>query len=125
VTKMKSFYKLRKQMQALARVEGDGAVAANGDSWLRSRTTLQPAFHTRHFPPFIESVVYLTRHRMQQWIASESFDLEMEMNYLAIEIIGKILFSADWSGQTKEVREAVETFRTTIQKEAGSLGPSS
>src|SRR4051794_39218805 len=48
-TKVRSFRKLGRQMRALRKIEGDGLVASDGQTWARHRPVVQGSFHARHF----------------------------------------------------------------------------
>src|SRR5262249_27076048 len=56
-TKVKSFPKLRRQMKALHKIEGDGLVVSDGASWARHRPVVQGSFHARHMRAYSERVV--------------------------------------------------------------------
>ncbi|HEY1379118.1 MAG TPA: cytochrome P450 [Gemmataceae bacterium] len=122
-TKVKSFHKLGRQMRALRKIEGDGLVVAEGDTWARHRPVVQGSFHARHFRRYAATIVEYTRRRLDRWPAGESFDLAAEMNELALEIIAKLVFDTDLSGQAARLRDAVHDFRTAMQREADAPVP--
>src|SRR4051812_39384537 len=94
-TKVKSFRKLTRQMRALRKIEGDGLVVSEGDSWARHRPMVQGSFHARHFAPYADVAVQFTQRRIAGWTPGAPFDLANEMNELALQIIGKIVFDED------------------------------
>src|SRR5690606_8595423 len=80
---------------------------------------------SRNFGPYIDRVVERTAGWLDRLAATDWFDLEAEVNDLALEIIGSLLFSADWSGRTRDIRASVERWREKTMKEVSSLGATS
>ncbi len=122
-TKVKSFQKLGRQMRSLRKIEGDGLVVAEGETWARHRPVVQGSFHNRHFGRYADVIVDYTRRRLNGWTAGQPFDLATEMNELALEIIAKLVFDTDLSGQAARLRDAVHSFRAAMQREANSPIP--
>ena len=119
VTKAKSFRKVTRQMRALRKIEGDGLVVSEGASWARHRPLVQGSFHARHFARYADIVVECTRRRIAQWPTDKPFDLAIEMNELALEIIAKLVFDVDVGEQATALRDAVHAFRIVMQRESG------
>lgn len=122
-TKQKSFHKLGRQMRSLRQIEGDGLVVAEGKTWARHRPVVQGSFHARFLQGYARTVVEHTLRRIQRWPVGQPFDLASEMNELAMEIIGKVVFSADLGGDTERLRDAVHKFRAAMQREVSSPLP--
>ncbi len=116
-TKMTSFHKLRRQMKELGKLEGESVNTADGASWRRRRPLVQSAFHARHLERFAGAFVEYTRRRVERWSPGTTFDMTEEMNLLALELIGKVLFDVDWSDRAARLREAVHIFRSQMQRE--------
>lgn len=116
-SKMKSFRRLSRQMNELAKLEGEGVTTSEGEVWRRHRAVVHTAFTANHLERFSRIFVDFTRRRVETWQDGAWFDMTEEMNQLALELIGKVLFDADWSKQSAEIREAVHIFRTHMQKE--------
>jgi cytochrome P450 len=116
-TKVKSFRKLGRQMRSLRKIEGDGLVASEGETWARHRPLVQGSFHNRHFGGYGDVVVEATRRRLDQWPARGGLDLADEMNELALQIIARIVFDLDVAGDAGRFRDAVHAFRTAMQRE--------
>ncbi len=64
-TKVKSFPKVRRQMNALRKIEGEGLVVSDGDIWTRHRPVVQKSFHARHMPEYARIVVEHTLRRLE------------------------------------------------------------
>jgi len=117
VTKVKSFRKLSRQMRSLRKIEGDGLVASEGETWARHRPLVQGSFHNRHFGGYGDIVVESTQRRLDRWPTHGRLDLAEEMNELALEIIARIVFDLDVTGEAGRFRDAVHAFRTAMQRE--------
>lgn len=117
VSKIGSFCKLGRHVRAIAKIEGDGLVVSDGESWARHRPLVQGSFHARHFRQYSATIVDFTRRRIDRWRNGVVFDLAEEMNELALEIIAKIVFDEDMSGESTSLRDAVHVFRTYMQRD--------
>jgi cytochrome P450 len=117
-TKVKSFRKLHRQMQALRKIEGEGLVVSDGPTWTRHRPMVQGSFHARHMRPYAQTVVELTERRLRRWRPNESFDLAADMNELAVEIIARVVFGVDMAEDAARIRDAVQVARTAMQHES-------
>jgi cytochrome P450 len=122
-TKMKSFRKLGRQMTELRKIEGEGLVVSDGETWTRHRPVVQGSFHSRHMKEYAGRVVEHTSRRLGRWSANQPFDLAAEMNELAMEIIAKIVFGIDLSEHVGRLRDAVHVFRAAMQKQMGEAFP--
>ena len=120
-TKVKSFRKVGRQMNALRKIEGEGLVVSDGDIWTRHRPLVQGSFHARHMKEYARVVVEHTQRRLQRWSPGARFDLAEEMNELALEIIAKVVFGVDVSEQATRLRDAIHVARASMQKEMGSM----
>ena len=122
-SKVKSFQKLGRQMRSLRKIEGDGLVVAEGDTWARHRPVVQGSFHNRNFGRYADVIVEYTRRRLDGWATDKPFDIAVEMEELALEIIAKLIFDCDVSGEAARLRGAVHSFRSAMQREANSPIP--
>ena len=120
-TKVKSFRKVGRQMNALRKIEGEGLVVSDGDIWTRHRPLVQGSFHARHMKEYARVVVDHTQRRLERWSPGVSFDLAEDMNELALEIIAKVVFGVDVSEQATRLRDAIHVARASMQKEMGSM----
>lgn len=79
---------------------GNGLIVSDGDLWARQRRMIQPAFQgqaTRGFAPVVRQVNadLLTRWRAHA-DSGEPIDLTHELSSVALEIVLRALFSADF-----------------------------
>ncbi|HEU4439207.1 MAG TPA: cytochrome P450 [Methylomirabilota bacterium] len=85
---------------------GNGLFLAEGDSWLRQRRLLQPAFHRQRVAGYGDVMsAYATRH-VSGWKDGAVVEIHAEMMALTQAIVGKTLFDADVSGDAHEVSQA-------------------
>ncbi|HVS34679.1 MAG TPA: cytochrome P450 [Gemmataceae bacterium] len=122
-TRVKSFRKLGRQMRALRKMEGEGLVVSDGETWARHRPVVQGSFHARHLARYAQIVVEHTLRRLKGWTSGEPFDLAAEMNELALEIIARVVFGVDLAEQAEQLRDAVHVARSAMQREIGSPLP--
>jgi cytochrome P450 len=122
-TKVKSFRKLHRQMQALRKIEGEGLVVSDGSIWSRHRPMVQGSFHARHMRPYADVVVEHTRRRLERWSPNQTFDVAAEMNELALEIIARVVFGVDMADEAGRIRDAVHVARAAMQLEVGAPVP--
>jgi cytochrome P450 len=116
-TKMKSFRRLPKQMNALRKIEGDGLVVSEGAIWKRHRPVVQGIFHHNHFAHHGEVITQITQKRLERWQPNVTFDLCEEMNQLALLITAKLVFDIDLEKEAEQLRVAVHQFRDAMQAE--------
>lgn len=121
VTKVKSFQKLSRQMRSLRKIEGNGLVVAEGESWRRHRPIVQVAFHNRFFARIAQVVVDFTRRRIENWQHGMSLDMAGEMNELALSIIAKVVFDVDWAERAAKLRDSIHVAREAMQREMGGF----
>lgn len=122
-TKVRSFRKLHRQMQALRKIEGEGLVVSDGPTWARHRPLVQGSFHTRHLRPYADVVVDHARRRLERWTPEQPFDLAADMNELALEIIARVVFGVDMADEAARIRDAVHVARAAMQREVGAPVP--
>jgi cytochrome P450 len=122
-TQVKSFRKLGRQMWALRKIEGEGLVVSDGETWARHRPVVQGSFHARHMTPYAQLVVEHTLRRLTRWMPDAPFDIAAEMNELALEIIARVVFGADLADQAARLRDAVHVARAAMQREVSSPAP--
>jgi cytochrome P450 len=118
--KMKSFRRLPKQMNALRRIEGDGLVVSEGETWSRHRPVVQGIFHQRYLSHHAGVYVGYTQRRMAEWKPETPFDLAEEMNQLALQIIAKLIFDVEMFDEASRLRREMHIFREAMQAELSS-----
>jgi len=87
---------------------GNGLFLAEGDSWLRQRRLLQPAFHRQRLAGYGEVMVAFARRHTADWKDGRVVEMQSEMMALTQAIVAKTLFDADMSGDAYEAGQAAE-----------------
>lgn len=104
--------------QLLRRFLGRGLLTNEGDSWLRQRRLIQPAFHRQRLAAFGELMASATTDLLARWDALDPaapLDVAHEMMRLTQRIVGLALFSIDLSAETTDrIGEAFTTVNTLI-----------
>jgi cytochrome P450 len=107
VTRSRDFVK-SPGVQLLRPLLGDGLLLSEGDTWLRQRRLVQPAFHRQRVAGYGEAMVALTEQHVARWSAGDVVEVHAEMMALTQAIVGKTLFDADVAGDAHEVGRAAK-----------------
>src|SRR5206468_704050 len=94
-------------LQANKFLFGEGLLTSEGDFWLRQRRLSQPAFHRERINAFAMTMAEYAERMVATWHNGEKRDLHEEMMQLALRIVGKTLFDADVTRDTREVGETL------------------
>ena len=78
VARNRDFIKSR-GVRLLRPLLGNGLFLAEGDSWLRQRRLLQPAFHRQRVAGYGEVMSEITEHYMARWHDGQEVDANEEM----------------------------------------------
>ena len=96
-------------VRLLRPVLGDGLLLSEGDTWLRQRRLVQPAFHRQRVAGYGEVMATLRRApRGRAGRTATRVDVNAEMMALTQAIVAKTLFDADVSGDAHEAGQAAE-----------------
>lgn len=123
VAKGKSFLKWERQKRVFRKIDGNGLINSEGDFWLRQRRLIQKAFQHRRLARYAETMVAVTRRRLDRWTAGAAINLEEEMSQLALEIAGETLFGVDLRDQAAWLGETAEVLRETFNREFLAIAP--
>src|SRR5437588_10591476 len=89
---------------------GLGLVTNDGESWLRQRRLIQPAFHRKRLAAYGSLMTDATVALLERWQARAEADAPLEiteeMMRLTLVIVGQALFSLDLSRETQTVGPA-------------------
>ena len=87
---------------------GNGLFLSEGDTWLRQRRLLQPAFHRQRLAGYGDVMTAFAQRHVAGWSDGDSVEMHAEMMALTQAIVAKTLFDADVSGDAHEAGHAAE-----------------
>jgi len=96
----------------LRAILGNGLLTNDGDSWLRQRRTMQPAFHRERIQGFGALMAGAASSQLDAWERRAGggplpLDVAREMMALTLRIVAEALFGADVGPVANEVGEAL------------------
>jgi cytochrome P450 len=107
VTHGKSMHKGRALERAKMLI-GEGLLTSEGEFHLRQRRLVQPAFHRQRIAAYASTMADATMAVAQRWQNGKVVDVHAEMMALTLAIVSGTLFSADVSGDSSEVADALD-----------------
>jgi cytochrome P450 len=105
VTRSRDFVK-SPGLQLLRPLLGDGLFLSEGDTWLRQRRLVQPAFHRQRVAGYGDVMTAFTARHVAGWKDGDTVEVYGEMMALTQAIVAKTLFDADVSGDAYLVGQA-------------------
>jgi cytochrome P450 len=88
---------------------GNGLLTNEGESHLRQRRMIQPAFHRARIAEYARSMVDFAEDLLNSWQDGSVIDVDKEMMRLTLRIVAKTLFGADVTTEADEVGSAMTT----------------
>lgn len=96
--------------QLLYPLVGRGLLTSDGDSWLRQRRLMQPAFHRQRIAALGQMMVEETLAALARWEGAAqqgaAIPFDQEMMRLTLSIVGKALLSVDLGAEASEFGQA-------------------
>jgi cytochrome P450 len=108
-------------LQMLRPVLGDGLLLSEGDTWLRQRRLMQPAFHRQRIAAYGDVMAGYADRGMAGWKDGETRDVHADMMAITQAIVAKTLFDADVSDTAWDVGQAVLVLMEDFSKRRLSL----
>jgi cytochrome P450 len=108
-------------LQMLRPVLGDGLLLSEGDTWLRQRRLMQPAFHRQRIAAYGDVMAAYAERGMADWKDGETRDVHADMMAITQAIVAKTLFDADVSDTAWDVGQAVHVLMEDFSKRRLSL----
>ena len=97
---------------------GKGLLTSEGAQWRRQRRIMAPAFQHKSLLRFAPLVSAAAAALVERWLArpaGEAFDVNGEMMRLALVIIARVMFSADYREQAGDVERSVDQYQRLIR----------
>jgi cytochrome P450 len=117
VTNQRSFKKGR-GLEGAKRLLGEGLLTSEGQTHLRQRRLIQPAFHRDRLIAYSSTMTEHAARLRDRWTDGATLDVSHEMMRLTLGIVGRTLFGTDVEAQAPEVGRALtavmETFWITM-----------
>ena len=108
VTNYQNFIK-GEALQSNRQIFGNGLLTNEGESWLRQRRLIQPAFYRDRIDSYGNTMAAYTEHMMADWHDGDARDIHQDMMRLTLEIVAKVLFNVDMTAETDRIAAALNT----------------
>jgi cytochrome P450 len=108
VTSHAKFHKGR-ALQRAKTLLGEGLLTSEGETHLRQRRLVQPAFHRQRLMNYGAMMTDAALKMRDEWRDGAQIDAAHEMMRLTLTIVGRTLFSANVEGEAEEVGAAMTT----------------
>ena len=122
----KNYSKDTFQYNLLSSITGRGLLTSDGDFWLRQRRLAQPAFHKQRIAGFSGLMMAYAEAMLARWdgfaARGEPIDVAAEMMHVALQIVGKALFSLEIGDQADELAQATLVVLDHIVGRARTFG---
>jgi cytochrome P450 len=106
VTNQRNFTKSR-GLERAKKLLGEGLLTSEGQTHLRQRRLIQPAFHRERIAGYGRVMVDHAARMRDRWQDGRTFDVAKEMMRVTLAIAGKTLFDTDVESKADEVGVAV------------------
>ncbi|PSP77731.1 cytochrome P450 [Halobacteriales archaeon QS_1_68_20] len=116
VTDRRKFEKPDIVQRKLRSVFGNGLLVSEGKFWKRQRNLIQPAFTPDRLEEYVSVMRECAQARVESWEAGETYDVQHEMESLALRILVDSMFGTDLDYDAAGIGDAVrglfEKFRS-------------
>jgi cytochrome P450 len=104
-------------------VLGKGLLSNDGDSWLRQRRLMSPAFQRQRVAAYAPIMVGYAERMLDRWKPGQMIEVFAEMSRLTLEIAAKTLFDAEAGDQANTVGSAMEVLLDAFISRVNRLVP--
>ena len=108
VTNQKSFFKGRGLERAKGLL-GEGLLTSEGDTHLRQRRLMQPAFHRERIAAYASVMTGVADRVQSGWTGGGAIDVAQEMRRLTLAVVGQTLFGTDVESHAPRVGRSLTT----------------
>ena len=103
VTNARHTDKQTMQYRGLSVLTGEGLLTCDPPAWRDRRQVVQPAFHHEAVARMRHDIEIATDEMLARWRSRTVINIEEEMMFLALDIVGRTLFGADMSEGAQEL----------------------
>ena len=122
-TNHRNYGKNTRGIQKLKAILGDGLLTADGPHWRRQRRIAAPTFRPKRIGGFAATMLKAGEDMLCHWeemaAREEAFDVNEAMMTVTLRIAGETLFSADVTGEARELSQALSTAMQITNKRVG------
>ncbi len=118
--------KLFRKGQALERAKvlvGDGLLTSEGNTHLRQRRLVQPAFHRARIAAYAQAMTGAAMTQQAGWADSMTLDANQAMMHVTLAIVAETLFGADVAGDSGSITHALDDVFEAFDIGYGPLTP--
>ena len=94
-------------LQRSKKLLGEGLLTNEGESHLRQRRMIQPAFHHRRIAEYAKAMTEYAEKMRVDWHDGEVRDIDKEMMHLTLQIVAKTLFNAEVEDEADEIGKSL------------------
>ena len=102
---------------------GEGLLTSEGETHLRQRRLVQPAFHRARIGAYATAMTGAAMVRQAKWTDGESFDANRAMMMITLDIVAATLFGADVGSESSEIGSAMDDVFDAFTIGYGPLTP--
>jgi cytochrome P450 len=106
ITNQRKFIKGR-GLERAKRMLGQGLLTSEGETHLRQRRLMQPAFHRDRIASYASAMTAYADRVRSGWTDGATIDAAQEMMRLTLAVVGKTLFDTDVESQARDVGRAL------------------
>jgi len=122
VTDSRNFHKGKALKRANALL-GNGLLTNEGESHLRQRRLVQPAFHRQRLAGYAGVMADCAARTSDRWQDGAQVDIHHEMMRLTLAVVGTTLFDADVEGEADEIGGALTQALDLFGRRLSLFGP--
>lgn len=115
VTDSRNFIKSR-ALERAKMVVGEGLLTNEGESHLRNRRVIQPLFHKKAIPNYVDSVVSHVNALCGAWENGMTLDINREMMFLTQSIVVDALFDSKVEREKKQLVDSLTTIMNSFPR---------
>ena len=102
---------------------GEGLLTSEGETHLRQRRLVQPAFHRARIGAYATAMTGAAMVRQAKWTDGESLDANRAMMMITLDIVAATLFGADVGSESSEIGSALDDVFDAFTIGYGPLTP--